>query len=72
MSNTPVHSRPEWLNGREAGRIAGCSYTALQRAVVIGWIRTKLERGVAPRYHAGEVAKFAEARSNRRPEGAGV
>jgi hypothetical protein len=53
---------PEWLSGRAASMKIGCSPTALQRAALLGQIRTRLDPGVPPRYHAGDVEKIAQSR----------
>jgi hypothetical protein len=76
-----VESRqPGWLNGRQASLLIGCSPTALLRLALIGRIRTKLDPGSPPRYHAEDVASIARdcqwqdgrSRPRRQPERAGV
>lgn len=52
----------EYINGRQACLAIGCSPSALQRAVMLGEVRFKLEPGVAPRYHRGDVRRLAEVR----------
>ncbi len=51
-----------WLNGRQACKLAGCAAGALQRAALFGFIRAKLIPGVPPRYHRGDVEKFARSK----------
>ncbi len=52
----------EWLTGRQASKTIGCSPTALQRAALLGHIRTKIEPGIPPRYHRDDVRRIADAR----------
>jgi hypothetical protein len=60
---TPVTepATSEWLNGRQASQTIGCSPTALQRAALIGQIRTRIEPGIPPRYHRDDVARIARS-----------
>jgi hypothetical protein len=60
----------DWLNGRQAGALIGCSPTALHRAGMLGHVRVKLERGEAPRYHRGDVERLA--RQKRQAQAAGA
>ncbi len=52
----------EWLNGRQASKTIGCSPTALQRAALLGQVRTKIEPGIPPRYHRTDVERIAQSR----------
>ena len=52
----------EWLNLRQASRIAGCAHNSVLRAAVIGIIRVKLVPGVPPRYNRADVEAFAAKR----------
>ena len=52
----------EYINGRQACLAIGCSPSALQRAVMLGEVRFKLEPGVAPRYHRDDCERLAAAR----------
>lgn len=58
----PVIEAGDHLNGREACRLLGCSATVLQRLAMLGQIAVKLEPGVPPRYHRGDVERLAETR----------
>jgi hypothetical protein len=59
----PATEPREWINGRQAGQIVGCSPMAIVRAALLGQVRTRLSPGVAPRYHKGDVEKLAVARA---------
>jgi hypothetical protein len=62
MAPVTDHIASEWLNGRQASRRIGCSPTALQRAALLGQVRTKIEPGIPPRYHRDDVERIAESR----------
>ena len=53
------HPRSEYVNGKQARLIVGCAPSALQRAVMLGQIRVKLDPGVPPRYHRGDCEELA-------------
>jgi hypothetical protein len=48
-----------WLSGRQACKLAGIVPNVLLRAAVVGHIRVLLVPGLPPKYHLGDVAKFA-------------
>jgi hypothetical protein len=54
---------PAWISGRQACRILGCAPSALQRAVMFGYIRVRLAEGETPRYHGADVERHARSRS---------
>jgi hypothetical protein len=63
-----------WVNGRQACKILQCAPSALQRAVMYGYIRAKLDAG-PPRYHRADVEQFKVERaatSRRRAQPAGA
>jgi hypothetical protein len=66
----PATEPDGWINGRQAGQIVGCSPSCIVRAALLGQVRTKLQPGVAPRYHKGDVQKLAVARA--KPQAAGA
>src|SRR5262245_7025998 len=53
----------EWVNGAAARQLLGKSASALQRAAMLGHVRVALDPGVPPRYHAGDVQRYAQATS---------
>jgi hypothetical protein len=61
---TPVTdlASSQWLNGRQATKKIGCSPSALQRAALLGQVRTKIEPGIPPRYHRDDVERIARSR----------
>lgn len=52
----------QWVTGRVAGQIAGCSLTALYRAALMGEIRTERAPDCPPRYRREDVERFAASR----------
>jgi hypothetical protein len=68
-------SAGDWLNGRQAAKIIGCSPTAVIRLALLGQIKARLEPGVSPRYDRRDVETVAKARRVRRqaqPQAAGA
>jgi hypothetical protein len=63
MSDSADRSHGEWITQRQASRQLGCSPTAVQRLGLLQKIRTRLDPGVPVRYHAEDVRRIAEARS---------
>jgi hypothetical protein len=66
----PATEPHDWINGRQAAQIVGCSPTAIIRAAMLGQVRTKLQPGVPARYHKDDIRKLAVARA--RPQTAGA
>ena len=60
----------DWLNGRQAGAIIGCSPTALHRAGMLGYIRVKLDPGEPPRYFRPDVERVAASKREAATAGA--
>jgi hypothetical protein len=50
----------EWISGALASRTLGCAPSTLQRAVILGHIKIKLDPGVAPRYSKSDVERLAQ------------
>lgn len=66
----------EWITGRQACRVLGCASHALQRAALLGSVRTKIDPGIPIRYHRADVEKLAGQRAasprpRRKAESAG-
>jgi hypothetical protein len=53
----------DWLNGRQSCRALGCSPSALQRAALVGQIKTKLTPGVPIRYCRADIERIAATRT---------
>jgi hypothetical protein len=62
----------DWLNGRQAAQIVGCSPSALHRAGMLRHIEVKLDPGEAPRYRRADCERLARSRSQAQPRTAGV
>ena len=50
----------EWISAAESSRILGCAPATIQRAVILGHIKVKLDPGVAPRYCKADVERLAK------------
>jgi len=70
MSQVASPPSSEWITGRQAAGTIGFAPSALQRAAMLGQIRVKIEPGVTPRYHRGDVQRFAQARRSSPEQGA--
>jgi hypothetical protein len=53
----------DWINGRQAARLLGCSPTAIIRVAMLGQVRVQLTPGVSPRYNRSDVEKLALVRA---------
>src|SRR5262249_28393349 len=58
-------TRSEWLNGAQACSILRCAPSGLLRAVMLGYIRARLDPGLPPRYSKEDVERHALARPRR-------
>lgn len=54
-------SDSQWTSGLQARKALGIGYGALQRLVVLGRIRVRVEPGVSPRYCREDVERLAGA-----------
>jgi hypothetical protein len=61
-------SASEWITGREARTLlGGIAFTTLQRLAILGHIRTKIDPGVPPRFHRGDVLRSRPQVQSTRP-----
>jgi predicted site-specific integrase-resolvase len=51
-----------WLSAWAAANRVGISVTKLQNMAIAGLVRTKVEPGSTPRYHAEDIDRLAEER----------
>jgi hypothetical protein len=68
----PITDSDDYLNARQSCRIIGCAPSALQRAVMLGQIKVKLDEGAYPRYRREDVLRVAEQRRAVRSQPAGA
>jgi hypothetical protein len=61
-----VDPSAEFINGRESCRIIDCAASSLQRAALLGDIRTLIVPGRPIMYHRDDVLRCAEIRRAQR------
>ena len=68
----PATEPDDWINGRQAAQIVGCSPTAIIRAAMLGQVKTRLTPGVPARYCRADVVRLAASRAKAKPQPAGA
>jgi hypothetical protein len=61
-----VDPSAEFINGRESCRLLGCAASSLQRAALLGEVRTLIVPGRPILYHRDDVLRCAEIRRAQR------